>query len=437
MSSSGLSVVLSGDALITRPYAPRADQALTSLLAGSDVRFSNLEMLLNDYEGTPMVEAGGLHLSAPASIGQDMMATGFNLFATANNHSLDSGTDGLECHIAAMRDLGMNYAGVGAALGEASAPVYLDTPNGRVALISCASSFATGQRAGERRNDFIGRPGLNPLRVKTTIRLTNDEYAWMQQIAESIGVAKMNRWVEEMEFRKPPEDPENQMYFLGRSALEGTLFERSESSEIHTEPHPGDLARITEEIGHAARQADLVIVSIHAHEAEIDIEKPASFITEFGHACIDAGADIVTGSGPHLMRGIEIYEEKPIFYSLGNLWFEFETVNRLPADSYEMWHVDTQQSTPADVYDNGLLGFHKDVRYWECALPRCEFVDGNLKAIDLHCMSLGYGDSRGRRGTPRASTVEDSERIIGYVGELSEPFGVEVEYADGRGRVKL
>ncbi len=418
MSVPDISVVLSGDALITRPYAPRADARLKALLASADVRFSNLEMLLNDYHGTPMVEAGGLHLSAPITIGQDMLDTGFNIFATANNHSLDSGTDGLEHHIEAMRSLDMNFAGVGAALGEASAPVYLDTANGRVALISCASSFATGHRAGERRPDFVGRPGLNPLRVKTTIGLSNEEYGWLQQIAESIGVAETNRWVEEMEFRKPPEDPENQMYFLGRSALEGTLFERTEKSGISTKPHPGDMARIAAEIDHARRQADLVIVSIHAHEADIQIEKPAAFITEFGHSCIDAGADIVTGSGPHIMRGIEIYDGKPIFYSLGNLWFEFETVNRLPADSYEMWHVDTQASTPADVYDNGLLGFHKDVRYWESALPYCEFRNGELAKIDLHCMSLGYGEQRSRRGTPRESTIEDAEGSLA----ISENF---------------
>ncbi|CAN5508924.1 CapA family protein [soil metagenome] len=437
MSNSSVSVVLSGDALITRRYPPRSDERLVELLASADVRFSNLEMLLNDYLGTPMVEAGGLHLSAPPVIGKDLMDTGFNMFATANNHSLDSGTDGLQHHIQAMRSLEMVYAGIGDALGEASAPAYLETSNGRVALISCASSFATGHRAGERRTDFTGRPGLNPLRVKTTIQLSDEQYGWLQQIAESIGVAEMNQWIEEMEFRKPPEDPENQMYFLGRSALEGTLFERSESSGIHTKPHPEDLERITDEIDHAKRQSDLVIVSIHAHEADIQVEKPAEFIERFGRACIDAGADIVTGSGPHIMRGIEIYEGNPIFYSLGNLWFEFETVNRLPADSYEMWHVDTQASTPADVYDNGLLGFHKDVRYWESAVPRCEFIDGQLTKIDLHCFSLGYGEQRGRRGTPRAATVEDAERIIGYVGELSEPYGVEVTFEDGIGNVRL
>lgn len=432
-----MKVLLSGDALITRPYAPRADKQFLDLLKSADVRFTNLEMLLNDYQGTPMVEAGGLHLSAPPSIGQALLKAGFNLFANANNHSLDSGTDGLMAHISAMKQLRMTYAGVGAALGEAAAPVYLDTLPGRVALISCASSFATGQRAGERRSDFDGRPGLNPQRVKTTYHLESDLYEQLTVISEGLGIAEMNRWATEMDFRKPVDDPENQQHFIGTSAFSATIFERANETRICTAPHEADLARITTSVEHARRQADLVIVSIHAHEADINVEKPAEFIGSFARSCIDAGTDIVTGSGPHLMRGIEIYQSKPIFYSLGNLWFEFETVNRVPADSYDMHKLDSQGLTPADLYDQALLGFHKDVRYWECALPVCTFTDGQLTNLKLHCMSLGFDEPRGRRGTPRTATYEDAERILGYVANLSREYGTQMTVQDGIGSIKL
>ncbi|WP_262919201.1 CapA family protein [Niabella hibiscisoli] len=36
------------------------------------------------------------------------------------------------------------------------------------------------------------------------------------------------------------------------------------------------------------------------------------------HHCIDEGADLVIGSGPHVTRGMEIYKNKLIAYSLGN-----------------------------------------------------------------------------------------------------------------------
>ncbi len=41
-------------------------------------------------------------------------------------------------------------------------------------------------------------------------------------------------------------------------------------------------------------------------------------VTHFARRCVDAGADMVVGSGPHVVRGMEIYKEKLIAYSLGN-----------------------------------------------------------------------------------------------------------------------
>ena len=41
-------------------------------------------------------------------------------------------------------------------------------------------------------------------------------------------------------------------------------------------------------------------------------------LRRFTHAAIDAGAQMVLGSGPHVVRGMEIYQGKLIAYSLGN-----------------------------------------------------------------------------------------------------------------------
>jgi hypothetical protein len=38
----------------------------------------------------------------------------------------------------------------------------------------------------------------------------------------------------------------------------------------------------------------------------------------FTHAVVDAGADVVFGHGPHVMRGLEFYQGRLIAYSLGN-----------------------------------------------------------------------------------------------------------------------
>ena len=50
----------------------------------------------------------------------------------------------------------------------------------------------------------------------------------------------------------------------------------------------------------------------------------------FARVAIDAGADLVLGSGPHVLRGLELYKNRLIAYSLGNLagWHNFGTGGR-------------------------------------------------------------------------------------------------------------
>ncbi|HEX7312059.1 MAG TPA: CapA family protein [Gaiellaceae bacterium] len=80
----------------------------------------------------------------------------------------------------------------------------------------------------------------------------------------------------------------------------------------------------------AARHADVVLVYMHAGaegvgaehvrgDAESYLGEPRGNVREFAHAMIDAGADLVWGSGPHVLRGIEWYRERVIAYSIGNL----------------------------------------------------------------------------------------------------------------------
>jgi len=79
----------------------------------------------------------------------------------------------------------------------------------------------------------------------------------------------------------------------------------------------------------ASRAADLVVVLMHAGAEGADRQhvKPGTewFLGEnrgdsesFAHLVVDAGADLVMGSGPHVLRGIEWYHGRVIAYSLGN-----------------------------------------------------------------------------------------------------------------------
>jgi hypothetical protein len=90
-----------------------------------------------------------------------------------------------------------------------------------------------------------------------------------------------------------------------------------------------DIPRAKRRVEKAARGAQIVIVMIHAGAEGSDrTHVPAGGESSFGenrgnsrafsHAAIDAGADLVVGSGPHVMRGMEVYKERLIAYSLGN-----------------------------------------------------------------------------------------------------------------------
>ena len=59
---------------------------------------------------------------------------------------------------------------------------------------------------------------------------------------------------------------------------------------------------------------------------------PEEYQRELARAYIDAGADAVIGSHPHVLQGIEYYQGKPIFYSLGNFIFSNGTYETMMAE---------------------------------------------------------------------------------------------------------
>lgn len=74
----------------------------------------------------------------------------------------------------------------------------------------------------------------------------------------------------------------------------------------------------------AKKKADIVIAFVHwGTEYSVALEDAQK---EQGKMYIDAGADVVVGAHTHCMQGIGYYKGKPIFYSLGNFWFNEKTL---------------------------------------------------------------------------------------------------------------
>src|SRR4051812_28455361 len=186
-----MKLLLTGDSILQRRLQSRDDPDLRPLfdrVRAADVAFTNLEVLANDYRGDPALESGGSHFGAPSWVLDELQEAGFDLFATATNHCLDYSISGLLHSIEAMEARRLSFAGVGRNLEDARRPVYHTHPNGTVAMISCASSFAKGQEAGAQRSGLPGRRGLNPLHFETVHEVTEPQLAALREVAGQLGL---------------------------------------------------------------------------------------------------------------------------------------------------------------------------------------------------------------------------------------------------------
>lgn len=425
--------IATGDSFITRRL-PEAGYAgfdeLARLIRSHDVRFANLEITFHRQEGWPAAASGGTWAMTDPEMLDEVARYGFNLYNTANNHSGDFGPAGCAATIRHLNERRMRFAGTGLSLEEASRAVYLETPEARVALIGLTSTFDPAACAGERTGEMTGRPGLNPLRHKTVCHVTPEHFAMAEELAR---VTLVNWPVEhKISCGYAAPFPEGTMPF-------GPLnFVRDEREFIETIPNPDDVARTVAEIEEAKRQADLVLVSIHGHEMTgKDTTTPAQFLETFAHACVEAGASAVIGHGPHELRGIEIYQGAPIFYSIGNFIFESETTALQPADAYRGMHLPLATKVGAYMSNrsrNDTIGFPTMKNIWRAIVPSWTVENGRVTSVTCHPIDLGMNLSRAQRGVPRLSRDEDT---LHYLAALSAPYGTKMTIADGVATITL
>jgi poly-gamma-glutamate synthesis protein (capsule biosynthesis protein) len=425
VSSRNLTFALAGDSIITRPisgYKEPGHTSLFDLIRGADAAFTNLEMLFHDYEPYPMNESGGTWMRAEPALLKELVWAGFDLVSRANNHAGDYGVEGLRITTKHVAAAGLVQAGVGDDLDQAREPAFFETPKGRIALISVASTFPDHSRASRPRAGVRGRPGLNPLRFTTTYVLTRDRFDQLRVMQQ------------ELTGRTQTSAPADTITFLGQRFVVG------DRSEIRTEPFKNDLEEIASVVRNAARQSDLTFVTIHAHEGGRDRSVPAQFLVTFAHAMIDAGADLFAAHGPHVVRGIELYKGRPILYSLGDFIFENETVTRMPSDAYEALDLGPGASI-ADFYDrrsnNDKSGFPPDREIWESFVAMTRWDGRSIAEIALHPISLGFGKSRMDRGRPMLADPQTGGKILDDLAKRSAPFGTRITVREGVGYVEL
>lgn len=422
-----------GDLLMQRrlPADYEGFAQIRDYIARGDFRFCNLETTLN-REGECFASqfSGGTWLRAEPEILTDALAYGFNALSFANNHVMDFSYNGLLKTLEYVRQSGVVNAGVGENLSRAAAPAYLDTPKGRIALISVVSTFHPSAMAGEQSRRFPGRPGVNGLRHERKYVLQPDQLQQLRALADATG-ANLNTEILRGEGYAAP-------LAEGCAEFGDLLFVEGEEPGIITKPNETDMQRIEKSIYEAQLQADYIIISLHAHEnRDGDKELAAQFIPQFCHRCIDKGAHAIVGHGPHLLRGIEIYKNRPIFYSLGDFILEVENVPIAPEDFYAKFGL-TSDATVHELFKtrskNFTLGLMTKPVMMETVIPCWEMENGELTKLECMPVELGFSLPRSRSGLP-APAKDDS--ILERLRALSAPMGTKIEIQNGIGSVRL
>jgi poly-gamma-glutamate synthesis protein (capsule biosynthesis protein) len=207
-----------------------------------------------------------LAMRTPPESAKAIAATGFHVMSFAGNHCMDWGEEGFADTLAHMRAAGVALCGAGADIAAARAPAFAQCGEARVAFLAYSSILPDGYWAEARR------AGCAPLRAHTHYEMIE------------------------------PDQP-------------GT------PPRIHTIPHKDDLAALECDVVRAKAHADIVAVSMHwgVHMTPAVI---ADYQRIAARAAIDAGADIVLGHHPHILKGVEFHRGAAIVYSMGNFAIE-------------------------------------------------------------------------------------------------------------------
>jgi poly-gamma-glutamate capsule biosynthesis protein CapA/YwtB (metallophosphatase superfamily) len=264
-----LTLALVGDLYVNRPepvsiFAPTAD-----VLREADVLFGNCETPIAErgepWPGKPLANNC---LKMPPESAAALAAVGFDAVGLASNHSLDFGIEALLRTRELLDEQGVQHAGAGRNLDEARRPAIVTKNGVTIAFLVYSSVYMPGWEATS------DRAGIATVHVDTA-------YKPHPRIHEQPGA------------------PATTLTF----------------------PDPNDVARLKEDIQMAKRRADIVVVSWHWGVSERH-RLLVPYQVDLGHLALDVGADLVIGHHPHMLQGVEIYQGKPLFYSLGNFAFD-------------------------------------------------------------------------------------------------------------------
>jgi poly-gamma-glutamate synthesis protein (capsule biosynthesis protein) len=342
-----------GDVLVDRDEPETAFEAVANVLAEPDILFGNCEA---PYTTEPhLAPTTGIPLTPHPSNTEALRY--FDVMSMANNHIVDAGHAAMLETAEHVRAAGAIPIGVGRDLAEARRPAVVERGGLRFSYLAYASVFPFGYEARERW------PGLAPVRAINHLVETHPNY-WLPGVRGYV-----------------------------------------ESFPVAT-----DYEALAADMRAARSASDVVIASFHWG----DYQQPF-WLTDHerrtARFAIDHGADIVVGHHHHILRGIEWYSGKPIFYGLGHFvfdvrepawpdWLDDATRARDESESYDLY---VREGWP-------LMPMHPDARMTMLAWVDVDDAGDLVAAGFLPCTLAPDGNVH-----PHDPRSEEGRRVVEYV----------------------
>ncbi|MEK5464161.1 CapA family protein [Paenibacillus sp. FSL R7-0210] len=433
--------LVSGDALFSSSNLYKTmDPELLALLQGADEAFTNAEFVTPRLNTAPAAGRGYQTSVRPKAL-DEFGKLNIRYVSFANNHTGDYGTQGLVDTIEEAEARGLTPLGVGMSLHEARKPVFVDTPDGRIAIITIDVTRSEVFAASNPGNGVPARPGVNPLRWSRTYVVNDQDFSTLKEISERIGIASSMEEGKRIETFKS----KSENYYEFGSFFEGYLtFEKGEQSRVKTAAHEQDQQEIYRSIQDAAERSDYVFVSLHTHEGENEnwySDYPAEFIETFARGAVDAGASCVFGHGAHFTRGVELYKGQPIFYNIGSLFMEFEAGESIVSPEMFTAYGYAENEAPSTLHKNrtkdsagNWQGFYSDRKFSENFLVMFDLsVEDKRFSYELIPIDLRLThETVTKRGLPVLASDEAAASLVERLNAVSnERYHTEIIY-EGR-----
>lgn len=411
-----------GDAILLEKLPDYYDiTPIKSILENADVKLFNLENVLSDRAIYASTYCGGTWLLAKEDTLDDILSFGFNGCSFANNHTMDYSYDGLFDTLTAAQKRDLPICGAGKDLEGASDYAVIETKNGKCALISICATFNDAARAGNPSEYLSGRPGLNPLRFSVEYHITREHMKALKEMSAGTHIdGRRNKSRMGGYTPMPPQ---------GCFGFGEYNFKESEIEGKFSKVNAVDMARTENTIREALEVCETVIVNVHSHEIKHDTDdEPDDFLIEFCRKCIDAGASAVIGTGTHQLKAIEIYKNKPIFYSLGNFIFQSDMVFCMPDDFREKYKLPYGLSAREQIVERTKLGnggLHSDANNFRSLMPFMVFENGSVERIVLYPLRLDM-----HTGLPDLADETETQIIFEYLCDRNKQFGTVINLHD-------